>query len=135
MKMPARNRDQKKPRSKPVTRHIQPREKVVEARIFAFLKNKDIFCWKNDSVGIFDPKNKIYRKNMNRNRFNGVSDILGILPDGRFLAIEVKKEGGKPTPDQIKFIAKILARGGVAFVADSVEEVERRLFGEYENYV
>jgi hypothetical protein len=58
----------------------------------------------------------------------GVSDIIGCIPKtGRFLAIEVKRPGGKPTPEQQQFIDTINAAGGLAFVARSVEEVEQRL--------
>jgi hypothetical protein len=53
----------------------------------------------------------------------GVADILGILKDGRFLAIEVKSPTGKVPPHQQLFLDEISGRGGVAFVARSVEEV------------
>jgi hypothetical protein len=44
---------------------------------------------------------------------------------GRFLAIEVKRPGGKATPEQQQFIDTINQAGGLAFVARSVEEVEK----------
>jgi hypothetical protein len=57
----------------------------------------------------------------------GLSGIIGILPDGRFLAIEVKGPGGKATIDQLDFLANIAKHGGVAFVAHSIEDVARHL--------
>ncbi len=57
----------------------------------------------------------------------GASDILGILKGGRFLATEVKSKKGRVSPQQEQFLAEIEARGGVAFVARSVEEVEKLL--------
>jgi hypothetical protein len=42
---------------------------------------------------------------------------------GRFLAIEVKRPGGKPTPEQQQFMDMINQAGGLAFVAHSIEEV------------
>jgi hypothetical protein len=46
---------------------------------------------------------------------------------GRFLAIEVKRPGGKPTPEQLQFIDTINQAGGLAFVAHSIEEVEKSI--------
>ena len=57
----------------------------------------------------------------------GVSDLLGCLPDGRMLAVEVKRLGGKPTGDQLSFIKDIQRCGGLAFIADSVDAVKSRL--------
>lgn len=53
----------------------------------------------------------------------GVSDILGVLPDGKFLAIEVKTPTGRVSDHQQKFIDKVNASGGVAFVARSLDDV------------
>ena len=40
---------------------------------------------------------------------------------GRYLAIETKAPGKKPTPRQAQFLAEIKAAGGVAFWCDSYE--------------
>jgi penicillin-binding protein-related factor A (putative recombinase) len=84
---------------------------------------RGIFAWKNQSTGIFDPSKKTFRK---RSRFqiNGVSDILCCYR-GHFVAIEVKSEKGRLSESQIEFISKINAHGGFAFVARSVEDVEK----------
>jgi len=56
--------------------------------------------------------------------------ILGIIPPhGRFLAIEVKKPGRKPTAHQRAFLAEVKRMGGIALVAHSLEDVERVLDG------
>lgn len=52
----------------------------------------------------------------------GTSDILGCMPNGRFLAIEAKRPGMKTTPKQEEFIQSVRAAGGVAGVAHSVED-------------
>jgi hypothetical protein len=52
----------------------------------------------------------------------GGSDIIGIAPDGRFLAVEVKTTTGRIRPEQQLFIDAVIAAGGVAGVARSVEE-------------
>ena len=58
--------------------------------------------------------------------FKGCSDIIGQLKDGRFLAIEAKRPGGLPTPDQINFMLKVARHKGVAFVAQSLADVEAK---------
>jgi len=57
---------------------------------------------------------------------SGVSDIIGIFK-GRFLAIEVKKPGGKLTANQAVFLERISREGGIAFVAYGVDDVITRL--------
>lgn len=54
----------------------------------------------------------------------GISDILGIYK-GRFLAIEVKKPGGKPSQHQKEFLDEVNRHGGIGFVARSAEEVAK----------
>ncbi len=52
----------------------------------------------------------------------GSSDLIGIAPDGRFLAVEVKRPGKQPTPEQRAFIAFVRSFGGIAGVCHSVDE-------------
>lgn len=54
----------------------------------------------------------------------GSSDLVGIGPRGRFLALEVKQPGKKPTEEQERFIAIVRAAGGVAEVVTSVERAQ-----------
>ena len=58
------------------------------------------------------------------NTTNGIPDLIACL-DGKFVAIEVKKPGGKPSPLQVVKIRKIEEAGGIAFIAYSVEDVKR----------
>jgi len=52
---------------------------------------------------------------------NGVPDLL-CCANGRFVALEVKRPGNKPTKLQEFRIAEIRASGGVAEVVESKEE-------------
>lgn len=52
----------------------------------------------------------------------GSSDLIGLMPDGRFLAVEVKTPTGKPTKEQLNFIEHVRRSGGVAGIARSPEE-------------
>lgn len=55
----------------------------------------------------------------------GSADIIGIAPDGRFLAVEVKTAKGKTTPEQERFIFNVQLAGGIAGVARSVDDALR----------
>lgn len=52
----------------------------------------------------------------------GSSDLIGIAPCGRFLAVEIKTPTGKATPEQLRFIEAVRARGGIAGIARSPAE-------------
>lgn len=47
----------------------------------------------------------------------GVSDIIGITKDGRWVACEVKTAGDRLSDDQIKFLNDIKTSGGIAYLA------------------
>lgn len=53
----------------------------------------------------------------------GVSDIIACIR-GRFVAIEVKRPGKKPTQLQENFIKAVNTVGGLGFWADSLDEVK-----------
>lgn len=55
--------------------------------------------------------------------FKGCPDVLGQLTDGRFLAIECKRPGGRRRPEQVAFVDLARAHGAVALFAESVEDV------------
>jgi len=61
----------------------------------------------------------------------GVADLLccGTVDGipGRFVAIELKATTGKPSKEQLEFIEQVQARGGIAFIARSTEDVIRHL--------
>jgi hypothetical protein len=61
------------------------------------------------------------------NTARGMSDIMGILKDGRTLAIEVKSRTGRMRPGQEEFLQTIRSAGGVAGVCRSVEDAQRLL--------
>jgi Holliday junction resolvase len=56
----------------------------------------------------------------------GIPDLIACR-DGRFVAIEVKVPGAKPTPKQQREMAEIRRSGGIAFTATSVHDVFEQL--------
>ena len=102
-----------------------PTESQIQKSILEWLRWHKFFVWRNNSgMQVLPGKDKYY---VVRQGIKGSSDIIGILPGGQFLAIEVKRPGNKPTPDQDAFMEKINTLGGVAFVAYSIDDVEKKL--------
>jgi hypothetical protein len=88
-------------------------EGAVKKEVMEYLALRGVFCWVNNTgrrAGISFGK-------------VGSSDILGVLDDGRFLAIELKAPKGAPTPAQLIFLAEVSMRGGLAFIATCAEDV------------
>jgi len=102
----------------------QAKEQAIETQIRHFLNLKGIFHWKAKTVGTFDQKRGVFRQNASY--MKGVSDILG-LHKGKLIAIEVKSAKGAVRPEQKVFIDEVNKRGGFAFVARSVEDVQEKL--------
>lgn len=108
-------------------------EKELQNQVMAWLHQKGVMCWPNAAVSVYDPQRKRFRKSHNRFHRNGIPDILGVLPGGLFLGIELKKPPtGKRkeetlfnmlSDDQKSFLADCRTNGGVCFVADSLETV------------
>lgn len=56
----------------------------------------------------------------------GSSDILGLTPDGRFLAVEIKFGDDEMSDDQIEFFRQVKKRGGVAIEGKTLEDIEQQ---------
>lgn len=59
--------------------------------------------------------------------FPGMPDVLGQMPGGRLLAIEVKRPSGVVTDDQAAFLEMATAGGALAFVARNIDDVLERI--------
>jgi len=105
-------------------------EKQIENDILDYLTTvTGAFMWKNQNIGVFDPKAKVFRKNHSKHQMKGISDILGVI-NGKMVAIEVKKPKTEmaaktyATKAQVDFLAKVRANGGHGLVARSVADVQ-----------
>ena len=95
-------------------------EKHIEKSILQYLNQvMGAFAWKNATMGVWDPRKKIYRTNTN---LKGVSDIICIFNRQVFF-IEVKTKTGKLSEHQKHFIDECNERGVKAFVARSIQDV------------
>lgn len=102
----------------------EPSEAQILKAIMQYLRRhpKVARVWRQNS-GTFKEGTRFIRANTAR----GMSDIMGALKSGRVLAIECKARRGILHDHQKEFLDSITAAGGLAFVARSVEDVEKEL--------
>lgn len=109
---------------------MNPETKLMN-RILIALSNVGCVVWRNETAGAWVGKvihketNQVTLTNASMMRFGlalGSSDIIGIAPCGRFLAIEVKTKTGRPTHQQLGFIEAVRKNGGIAGIARSVQD-------------
>ena len=102
----------------------EPSESEILCAIMALLKRhpRVAQCWRQNS-GTFAERNRDgSMRYVRANTARGMSDIMGVLKDGRTLAIEVKSRTGRMRPGQEEFLQTIRQAGGVAGVCRSVED-------------
>lgn len=115
-------------------------EKDIQKQCLGYLEALGIFHWRQNSGAVTIPGTSAHTRRFIRfNTKKGMSDIIGILPQdevlkdgtkarfGNLLAIEVKRPGKKPTPDQEEFLKAVNEQGGVAFVVHSVDELKEEM--------
>jgi hypothetical protein len=109
----------------------EPSEAEILKAIMQLLKRhpRVAQCWRINS-GTFAERNRDgSTRYIRANTQKGMSDIMGVLRDGRTLAIEVKSRTGRMRPGQEEFLATIRSAGGVAGVVRSVDDAVRLLEG------
>lgn len=111
-------------------RRVNPETKI-QNKILIALSNVGCVVWRNETAGAWVGKvihkeaSQVTLANARMIRFGiaiGSSDIIGITPEGRFLAIEVKTQTGRPSQQQLTFIDAVRQNGGVAGIARSVQD-------------
>jgi len=107
----------------------EPSEAEILKAIMQLLKRhpRVAQCWRQNS-GTFQEHNRDgSTRYIRANTARGMSDIMGVLKDGRTLAIEVKSRTGRMRPGQEEFLQTIRSAGGVAGVCRSVDDAVRLL--------
>lgn len=112
-------------------------EQTLQSTIRAEAARLGIYLWRNNSGVLRDDRGVPVRFGLGNDssRINAVlksSDLIGIMPDGRFIAIEVKAPGWRgPRTEreraQKAFIDLVRRQGGVAGFVTSIEEFKRCL--------
>jgi hypothetical protein len=101
------------------------KESDIQKQIIDYMKLRGYVVFKHRNVGIFRQDTKQYIPLAFGEK--GISDIIACSPTGQFVAVEVKQSGKKPSADQIAFIESVIRKGGVAFVAHSLDDVINQL--------
>ncbi len=104
-----------------------PSEADVLKACLQLLKFRRIFHWRQNSGAMQTSNSNGETRTIRFTSINGISDIVGILPDGKFLAIEVKRPGGLPTEEQRDFLDAVRRRGGVALLVYDVDDLAETL--------
>ena len=101
------------PRQRPDITEAQVLKSIMPA---LRLHNAVALAWRMQS-GVFTEGERMIRVG-----FRGLPDLVFMLRGGRFGVIEVKRPGGKATPEQIEVLKWVRDQGGLAGVATSIEE-------------
>ena len=107
----------------------EPSEAEILKAIMQLLKRhpRVAQAWRQNS-GTFQERNRDgSTRYIRANTAKGMSDIMGVLKDGRTLAIEVKSRTGRMRPGQEEFLQTIRSAGGVAGVCRSVDDAVKLL--------
>jgi Holliday junction resolvase len=101
------------------------KESEVQKLILDYLRLKGCLVFKVNNGGVYIRSRDCYMKSP----MKGISDIVGLTKKGQFLAIEVKKRGktpckdGKPSSEQLEFLAQVKQRKGIGILAYSLDDV------------
>jgi len=105
-------------------------EADVQRSVLALLKQHPRVAWahrfNSRVLDVPDRKSKTGFRPM-RMSFKGCSDILGMLTNGRALAIECKSTTGDATDDQIAFLQLVNKFGGLGFIARHPDDVLKHI--------
>ncbi|MDR2482243.1 MAG: VRR-NUC domain-containing protein [Treponema sp.] len=99
-------------------------ENEVKRTCLEYLTLQGIYAWINNTGALPAGDKRFIRFG-----HPGSSDIIGILPGGRFLAVECKSNTGRLSEAQEEFLAAVRANGGLAVVARSYEDIAEALHG------
>jgi len=100
-------------------------EGKAKSTILRYLERRGFFAWNNPSGAV-----RIAPDRWLHFGKKGSADILGCLPGGRFLAVEVKAPAGRLAPEQSAFMEKVRGLGGVSIVVRSFKELDQALRAE-----
>jgi VRR-NUC domain len=113
---------------------IEPRETELVRSILELLRLRGVVAWRQNSGAARIPREDGSARFVRFASIRGISDIVGILPSGRFLAVECKIGKNDLTAEQRDFLEMVERNGGAAFVARDVgifaEELDRCLAGK-----
>jgi len=105
---------------------LQLSEHTIQNQIKDFLNYRGIPCYRINAGMVAYGEGKARR--FIKMAEAGFSDLVAVLPPyGQAVFIECKRPGKKPTTIQTAFLSKMEGKGAIAFVATSIEDVQKAL--------
>lgn len=111
-------------KSSPIRKIKPQREQEIQKAILDYLRHIHAVPVKINNGGVFSQSRQTYIPS----RQKGISDILACYK-GYFIAIEVKRKGAKPTPEQLGFLDEVRRAGGFAIWTDNLDDVIEMIDG------
>lgn len=105
---------------------LMGRETDLKRSIVDYLRLLGFLAWVQN-VGAVKFKNAQGKQRFIKFGFAGLSDILCVLPGGRFMVVETKRLDNVASQAQKDFMADVERRGGIAVLAYSLDDVDERL--------
>ena len=111
--------------SEPIPRTNDRPEAAALVEVLKVLRNHPAVAWcERQNTGAAKVGGRFIRFG-----WRGCSDVLGMMTDGRLLAVEVKARSGRLRAEQREFLDLVRRFGGMAFVAHDCRDVLRSLDG------
>lgn len=92
-------------------------ENEVKAKLLEYLELRGCMAWRTNAG---------MRGGVRMGKA-GLPDIIGLMPGGRFVGVEVKTESGEVSYEQLHFLGDVAKLGGLAFVARSIKDIDDHL--------
>ena len=96
---------------------------LLKRLIISDINFHGFLAWNNNTVGVFDPRKKFYRRNVDRNAI-GSGDIIACI-HGTYIEIEIKIGNDKQGYMQKAHEEKVVRAGGKYFVVKTMEEYQK----------
>ena len=97
--------------------------------VLLYLRARGFLAWRNNTGAVAEEASGNSKRRFIRYGAPGSGDVFGILPGGRFISVECKVRGRKPTVAQQDWMECIRAAGGVAGVVHDLQELAQLIKG------
>lgn len=95
------------------------KEQDIQRDILTWLKARGVVCWKCDLGGV-----RVAGGKRAKNPMKGFPDIaLVIPPTGRLATIEVKRDDGRMSPEQLRWMEILMGKGVTYILARHLNDV------------
>jgi len=101
-------------------------EKDIQLAMLDWLQYQpNTFVWRQNAGSMY-AESATGRHGFKSASVAGISDIMGVW-NGKPLAVEVKRPGGKATENQLKFLHNFAKAGGIAILAFDLSQLQEAL--------